>query len=1046
MKRCPSPRVLAVLAVLCIALTSVSAFAQYQTGNIYGKVQGRDNAVLPGVSVTLSGVGAPMTTVTDATGNFRFLNLSPGTYSIKAELSGFGTATRSGVGVRVGANSDITMTLSPSAAESITVTAEAPLLDMRKAGTSTNVSKVELEKIPTARDPWMILQGTPGVVVDRINVGGTQSGQQSVYVGKGSRGAAGNIGSDNTWNIDGVNITDMGATGSSPTYYDFDTFEELQITTGGSDPRVQTAGVQLNMVTKRGTNDFKGSARYLYVPGSQSADATVPSEATGYLSLTNKVNYVRDYGGEIGGPVWRDRVWFWAARGDQKISTWQSLARPAPKVFIPDDTILRNKNLKVNAQLMSSNSFVAAYTFGDKFRNARDISATRPFEASWKQTGPSKIYKLEDTQIFGSSFYMTGMWSKVSGGFGLYGNGGSFESAPSVYRDKDFVYHDNYYTYITKRPQKQYRLDNSKFLDVAGMNHELKFGFGYRETPVRSVTVWPGPSHGWLDYSSTGAANSTLCTNQGLPTNCGIVTLIRDPTASYEEKYRDFYVGDTMLFGNLTVQAGLRWDNQTTNTRPVSIAGNPLLTTPLSIQCATTFTNAACVTGSDGVRRINASIPGLDYTGGPETLKWTSLSPRLGLTYALGADRRTLIRASYNRYASQLGSIISSSSPLSYSGFTFFAVDANNDNQIQRGELQRARSVFGFNPLNPTALSGARRVDYDMKVPTTDEIILGFDRELFSDFAVGMNYTLRKYNDFLGFRYEKTQGAGDFYTSADYEPVTTRTNGQPFTTGGTFTLKDPISGATLHTITVPGRGVYQLKAGLNNAQYSVLTNRPDYNQTFHGIEVTATKRMSHRWMMRANASWQDHTEDCGSSAFANPTPTLYTLGAAVNAGPAACGGGQFAAQSASSGAFGNVFIHSSWNFNLNGVYVLPWDINLGANLIARQGYPMPFRETVTGLRGGDVTVQLAPMGEERFANVYQLDLRLAKDFRIMNRAGVTLSVDIFNAPNQRTVLQRNTLVLQDSLGATSATSLSTGYRITEIQAPRVLRFGAKVTF
>src|SRR5256886_10641990 len=82
----------------------------------------------------------------------------------------------------------------------------------------------------------------------------------------------------NTWNMDGVNITDMGATGSSPLYFDFDSFEEMQITTGGSDPRIQTPGVQLNMVTKRGTNDWRGSGRYFYTPGSYQADAEVPGE------------------------------------------------------------------------------------------------------------------------------------------------------------------------------------------------------------------------------------------------------------------------------------------------------------------------------------------------------------------------------------------------------------------------------------------------------------------------------------------------------------------------------------------------------------------------------------------------------------------------------------------------------------------------------------------------------------------------------------------------------------------------------------------------
>src|SRR5260221_12792215 len=98
----------------------------------------------------------------------------------------------------------------------------------------------------------------------------------------------------------------MGATGSSPLYFDFDSFEELQITTGGSDPRVMTPGVQLNMVTKRGTNDIRGSGRYFYTPGSYQADPPVPAEAQGHLDRTNPSNYDRDVGGEACAPVWED--------------------------------------------------------------------------------------------------------------------------------------------------------------------------------------------------------------------------------------------------------------------------------------------------------------------------------------------------------------------------------------------------------------------------------------------------------------------------------------------------------------------------------------------------------------------------------------------------------------------------------------------------------------------------------------------------------------------------------------------------------------------
>src|SRR5438105_14623624 len=105
MKRCPSLRFLAVVvAVMCTTLFAVSGYAQFQSGNIYGKVQAKDGSVLPGVTVILTGVGAPQTTVTDADGNFRFISLSPGAYSLKAELAGYGTATRSGLTVNIGRN------------------------------------------------------------------------------------------------------------------------------------------------------------------------------------------------------------------------------------------------------------------------------------------------------------------------------------------------------------------------------------------------------------------------------------------------------------------------------------------------------------------------------------------------------------------------------------------------------------------------------------------------------------------------------------------------------------------------------------------------------------------------------------------------------------------------------------------------------------------------------------------------------------------------------------------------------------------------------
>lgn len=94
--------------------------------------------------------------------------------------------------------------------------------------------------MPTARDPWVVMQLAPAIMLDRENVGGNESGQQASFLGRGDMSNSGYYGSDNIWAIDGVDITDPAAMGGSPGYYDFDMFEELNITTGGADVTVQT--------------------------------------------------------------------------------------------------------------------------------------------------------------------------------------------------------------------------------------------------------------------------------------------------------------------------------------------------------------------------------------------------------------------------------------------------------------------------------------------------------------------------------------------------------------------------------------------------------------------------------------------------------------------------------------------------------------------------------------------------------------------------------------------------------------------------------------
>src|SRR5437867_3758346 len=231
-------------------------WAQASTGNIYGTVADASGAPIPGASVAISGVNiGGRTTQTGADGGFRFLNLDPGTYKLTVSMTGFATVNREVI-VTTGQNVNLNFGLKVAThAEEVTVTAETPVVDTKRVGTATTLTKEELAQVPQSRDPWAVLKTVPGVLVDRVNVAGNESGQQSAFVSKGS------LPSDTQWNLDGVVITDVNSNGASSSYFDFDAFEEINVTTGGGDLKVATGGIGINFVTKRGTNTFHGSLR-----------------------------------------------------------------------------------------------------------------------------------------------------------------------------------------------------------------------------------------------------------------------------------------------------------------------------------------------------------------------------------------------------------------------------------------------------------------------------------------------------------------------------------------------------------------------------------------------------------------------------------------------------------------------------------------------------------------------------------------------------------------------------------------------------------------
>src|SRR5262249_50659533 len=306
----------AALLAGVLAAWAVPAHAQ-AIGSIFGKVTDPSGGVLPGVTVMVSGpsLQQPLVVVTSENGTYQFPSVPIGTFSVTFELASFKRAVRQDVVISTGFNAQIDQKLEiGQMTEEVTISAVSPVVDTKKTSTSATFTSEVLEKIPTARDPWQIINMTPGVQAGR-NVGGSASGQQ---VGLNSRGTNANV----QWNLEGGSITDL-SSNSSPSYFNFDSFSEIQVTNGGGDVTVQSSGLSINLVTKSGSNVFKGSATCTFendaTQGNTATTELFNAGANGFLS-GNPIKRISVYNVEYGGPLLSDKPRCSAAADQQDMT------------------------------------------------------------------------------------------------------------------------------------------------------------------------------------------------------------------------------------------------------------------------------------------------------------------------------------------------------------------------------------------------------------------------------------------------------------------------------------------------------------------------------------------------------------------------------------------------------------------------------------------------------------------------------------------------------------------------------------------------------
>ena len=1006
-------RFTAALAALAIALCGSPAWAQQQTGEIFGKVTDQSGAVLPGVTVTVTGPSLlqPLTAITSETGTFQFPRLDVGTYSVKFELAGFKTIIKPDMRVTVGFSANATTQLGVSAVqETVTVTGATPVVDTKETGTKQTFTLDQLQSIPSARDPWVILQQTAGIAMDRENIGGNMSGQQSNYVSRGGNPT------NNKWSIDGVDMTDLAATGSSSVYYDFDAFQEMTITTGGVDVTQQTGGVGINLVTKSGTDRFKGSSR-LYDTNSRFESNNITDAQRGKGATTgNPIQDIQDYGIEAGGPVKPGRAWIWGSYGKQNVkvgvinfykpdANCQAI-KAAPLTFSikenndclnTDLTLLETTNLKGEVQLFKGNKLSAYSLLNKKERNARNASDTTPIESTQRQgaitnqfgakgwiSGPNPTYKFGDQWVLSDRTLLDVQYSHVGGNFIL-----DFHDPANVNIQPTLVVAGaingrSGAQSVNIRPTNSLTANMNYFMPgKLWGDHAIKIGGYWRDNFAETISVTGGHATARFPTAVSNDCAALAAANPGDVTKWCAANLTRDGDAIQKLTNLSAYVQDTLTHGRATLQLGLRYDYNHDKALGASIAANPILP---------------------------EWLPAITFGGADPSVRFHDFSPRVGMTFDVQGNGKTVAHANYARYFGQVGTggISGQINPVTAASVRFPWNDANGDKFIQANEvLTGLDNVLNFtgnyDPANPSAVTTANTIDKNFKNDTTDELIIGLDREIGRGFAVGANYIWRSYYNFA------------FLDTVGFEPsdFTARTS-VPTCTNAT---------ARCDTVTYYAAN-FSAPGTVNETNFT----KDQYNRGFNGFELTGRRRMANHWMMNTSFSFNSTVVHNGfAGAFANTFAEDPTTLAQRS-------GFQYDYATAGSG-LGNVYVNAKWLFKLSGLYNLPYNVNVSAFYNTRQGYPFePFILVSRGNGVGNASVLLDNVGENRLPNYQNLDLHVERPIAL-GRAHVVPSVDLFNVSNNNTVQ-----ALQRQQNAATANNISA------VVAPRVLRFGIRVNW
>lgn len=678
-------RVLSLVLVLG-SFAAPMAFAQtFQTGNIVGKAVDSSGGRLPGVNVTLTSpvLITPRTTTTDGEGNYRFLSLAPGEYTVGFELSGFKKLSRSSIRVVVGATLTIDGAMEVGAvSEAVEVVGEAVAVDVTQTNVSTNLNSDALQKIPTARDVWAILQTmAPQVVLDREDVGGSEGGLQAVFSTHGSSWH------QNTYAMNGADVTDPAATGATDFYFDYDSFEEAQISTAQHSAEVGTPGVYFNLIPKRGTDTFHGGLAYYFENSGTVSDNISDELRAKGITGGGGVNLFSDATAQLGGPLIKDKLRFFSSFRDWRIH------RDVLNFPKSENTDLFSWLVNTSFQFDSKNRIDALVTRQTYLKPNRNAGGQVPPESTWVEDDVFRIYQGTYTSQITSNALLDARVAYVNIDFPL-------SVQPGVTKPNTTELSTGIQSGAASLDLDQFR---SRFAaganfsyfknQLLGANHAFKVGYqfyrGFTEETDKAVddvnlTLLNGESSTVLQYN-TPVVVKNLFTGSVL------------------------FGQDSITKDKVTLNLGLRFEH----------------------------TNGQLPAQSSPAGRFTGprNFPQQDV------ISWNNLAPRLGLVYDVTGDHKTALKAGYGRYHHAISTgMINPPNQNGLGGRGFSWLDRNGDRLFQPGEEGDLLFAFG---------GSITSVDPNLERPRTDEFTLGFERELPYGIKLSVNGIYRKGKNFL---------------------------------------------------------------------------------------------------------------------------------------------------------------------------------------------------------------------------------------------------------------------------------------------------------